>query len=113
MSTRKGGETSRKPKHQNEFAFRHNPKSKKTLKILAMPNEGLCRRCHAKVEWRKKYRKYKPLKNPASCNECRQKTVRAAYHTKCGPCAKAKRVCPGCGERPEAAPTGAAATEEE
>ena len=30
---------SRGPAHQNEFAFRHNPKSKKTEKILASPNQ--------------------------------------------------------------------------
>jgi len=47
----------RPPKHQNSFAFRHNPKSKKTDKILASPNVGVCRRCYDKIEWRKKYRK--------------------------------------------------------
>lgn len=51
MSTRKGaGATrTRKPKHQNTFAFRHNPKSQKTAKILASPNVGLCASCHDKV----------------------------------------------------------------
>lgn len=47
----------RAPKHQNSFAFRHNPKSKKTDKILSSPNVGVCKRCHDKIEWRKKYRK--------------------------------------------------------
>lgn len=47
----------RPPKHQNSFAFRHNPKSKKTDKILASPIVGVCRRCYDKIEWRKKYRK--------------------------------------------------------
>ena len=37
MSTRRGGETSRVPAHQNKFAFRHNKNSKKTAKIAAMP----------------------------------------------------------------------------
>ena len=47
----------RAPKHQNSFAFIHNPKSKKTDKILASPNVGVCKRCYDKIEWRKKYRK--------------------------------------------------------
>ena len=47
----------RAPKHQNSFGFKHNPKSKKTDKILSSPNVGVCRRCHDKIEWRKKYRK--------------------------------------------------------
>ncbi|CAM9197030.1 unnamed protein product, partial [Choristocarpus tenellus] len=97
MSTRRGsGGGSKKPAHQNKFAFRHNPKSKKTLKILAMPNEGLCPSCHDKVEWRKKYRKYRPLRQPATCNDCHQKTVTAAYHKICATCARTRRVCPWC-----------------
>ncbi len=47
---RKKKQTSgRTPAHNNSFAFRHNPKSKLTAKILNSPNEGLCRRCHEKV----------------------------------------------------------------
>jgi hypothetical protein len=41
----------------NSYAFRHNLKSKKTDKILASANVGVCRRCSDKIEWRKKYRK--------------------------------------------------------
>ncbi len=64
--------------------------------ILALPNEGLCRRCHDKIEWRKKYRKYKPLRQPAVCQFCHLKEVKAAYHRSCGGCAAAKAVCPFC-----------------
>jgi len=78
----------RTPAHQNQFAFRHNPKSKKTAQILESPIAGVCRRCHDKLEWRKRYRKYKPLTQPAKCNLCRRSNVRAAYHTICGSCAQ-------------------------
>ena len=84
------------PSHQNGFAFQHNPNSKLTKKILAMPNEGLCRRCTEKIEWRKKYRKYKPLRVPGSCNYCRKKAVTAAYHVACRPCAQEKAICAWC-----------------
>ena len=50
--------------HQNKVAFRHNPSSRKTAKILAAPNAGLCTKCHDIIEWRKRYRKYKPLTTP-------------------------------------------------
>ncbi|CAM9957043.1 unnamed protein product, partial [Ectocarpus fasciculatus] len=98
MSTRKGaGNTrTRKPKHQNTFAFRHNPKSQKTAKILASVNAGLCASCHDKVEWRKRYRKYRPLRQPATCNDCHKKTITAAYHKICAACARERRVCPWC-----------------
>ena len=77
----------RAPAHQNRFAFRHNPKSKKTDKILAAPNVGCCARCHEKIEWRKQYRRYKPLTQPGKCNLCQRRNVKAAYHTICGDCA--------------------------
>ncbi|KAG5178452.1 hypothetical protein JKP88DRAFT_225426 [Tribonema minus] len=64
-----------------------------------MPNEGLCKSCWDKVEWRKKYRKYRPLTQPATCRDCSQRTVTAAYHKICQPCAKAKGVCAFCCDR--------------
>mmetsp|Transcript_27885 Transcript_27885/g.39207 ORF Transcript_27885/g.39207 Transcript_27885/m.39207 type:complete len:316 (-) Transcript_27885:96-1043(-) len=82
----KGGKKKGRPKHQNEFAFKHNPKSKKTDKILNSPNIHVCRRCHEKIEWRKKYRKYKPLTQPAKCNICQKRNIKAAYHTICTAC---------------------------
>ena len=78
----------RAPAHQNTFAFRHNPKSKKTATILEAPIEGVCRRCREKLEWRKRYRKYKPLTQPSKCNLCCQRNVRSAYHTLCAGCAQ-------------------------
>jgi len=80
------------PAHQNRFAFRHNPKSKKTDKILSSPNVGVCRRCHEKIEWRKKYRKYKPRTQPGKCNVCMKRNVKAAYHTICRDCAVGDRA---------------------
>lgn len=80
----------RKPAHQNEFAFKHNPKSKLTEKILASPNVGVCRRCYDKIEWRKQYRKYKPLSQPSTCNLCKRRNVTSAYHTICNGCSKSK-----------------------
>ena len=89
-------EKHRAPAHQNSFAFKHNPNSKKTKKIAAMPIVGLCRRCHEILEWRKKYRKYKPLVKPGRCNDCHGLTVRAAYHHLCTDCSKKRGVCPKC-----------------
>ena len=84
------------PAHQNTFAYKHNPKSKKTQKILESPNIHVCRRCHEKIEWRKQYRKYKPRTQPGKCNECQKRNVLAAYHTICESCTihsvKAKEI---------------------
>jgi Uncharacterized conserved protein (DUF2039) len=76
----------RTPAHQNTFAFRHNPKSKLTEKILESPILHCCRRCHDKLEWRKKYRKYKPRSQLGTCNLCREKRIKHAYHTICTKC---------------------------
>jgi len=86
----------RAPAHQNKFAFEHNPCSKKTEKILALQNSHVCQRCSDKIEWRKKYRKYKPRTQPGTCNGCKKRNVKSAYHTICTECTtesvKAKQV---------------------
>ena len=77
------------PAHQNSFAFKHNPKSKKTDAILALPIHSCCRRCKEKLEWRKKYRKFKPRTVAGKCNHCqRPRVVKAAYHTICKSCSQ-------------------------
>lgn len=76
----------RAPAHQNKFAYKHNPKSKTTEKILASPIYHVCQRCHDKLEWRKQYRKYKPRTQPGTCNGCKRRNVKAAYHTICENC---------------------------
>jgi hypothetical protein len=48
------------------------------------------------VQWRFRYDKYKPLKNPATCQQCKQKTVVKAYRTLCDGCAQRRNVCPAC-----------------
>jgi Uncharacterized conserved protein (DUF2039) len=76
------------PAHQNTYAFKHNPKSKKTASILASPIEHCCQRCIDKIEWRKKYRKYKPLTQPSTCNICHNRNISSAYHTVCDTCSR-------------------------
>lgn len=82
----------RAPAHQNQFAFKHNPKSKKTDAILNSPNTHTCRRCHDKIDWRKKYRKYKPRTQPGKCNICLKRNVMAAYHTICTECTTSEQA---------------------
>ncbi|KAF0683256.1 Aste57867_24688 [Aphanomyces stellatus] len=96
MSSQRGNLKKGAPKYQNSFAFKHNPKSKKTEHILGLPIHGLCPHCHDQIVWRKKYRKYKPLTQPGSCTSCHQKTVVSAYHVLCQPCAREKGVCAKC-----------------
>lgn len=69
---------------------------KKEAKIQKLMSEGICRRCREKVQWRFKYDKYKPLKAPATCQQCRQKTITKAYRTLCDTCAAQRNVCPSC-----------------
>jgi hypothetical protein len=87
QANKKTKQKGRAPAHQNTYAFRHNPKSKLTAKILSSPVDNCCRRCREKIVWRKTYRKYKPLTQPATCNQCHRRNITAAYHTICKSCA--------------------------
>jgi Uncharacterized conserved protein (DUF2039) len=108
------------PAHQNKYAWTHNPKSKTTAKILASPNIHVCRRCHDKIEWRKQYRKYKPLTQPSTCNGCKKRNVKASYHTICEACTrtseKAKEIIAAAtspGDEPSADPNEGDGEEQE
>jgi hypothetical protein len=126
MSTERGNIKKKGPRHQNATKFKHNKNSKKTKKILSSPIEGLCKRCHDKIEWRKQYRKYKPLTAPKKWSgssisksikwqvkiylkiqfliflwfsvKCEQKKVTRAYHIVCEQCAVQLKICAKCSE---------------
>lgn len=69
---------------------------RKENNVAKVMSEGICRKCRDKVQWRFKFDKYKPLKRPGNCQECRQKTVTKAYRNLCDECAHKKKVCPAC-----------------
>lgn len=91
-----GAKKSGPPCHQNQYAFVHNPASRLTKSIAAIPLGGVCVRCRDVLEWRKKFRKYKPLKEPRRCTRCGNKTVKDAYHAVCRDCAEREGVCGKC-----------------
>lgn len=91
-----GAKKSGPPAHANRFAFIHNRNSRLTKQILATPISGVCPTCQAVLEWRKRYRKYKPLSVPKKCVRCEQKTIKEAYHVVCDPCAGNHRICAKC-----------------
>ena len=85
--TSSGAPKSGPPAHQNRYAFQHNRASRLTQRILALPIHSLCPLCTRLIQWRKQFRKYKPLTVPKRCCRCQEKTVRDAYHVICGKCA--------------------------
>ena len=94
-----GEKRTRPQMHQNTTAFHHNPSSKLTAKILASPISNLlCPSCVKVIEWRKQYRKYKPLSVPKKCIGCGEKRIKAAYHSRCDECTRAGDVCAKCGD---------------
>lgn len=56
----------------------------------------MCQKCRDKVEWRFRYDKYKPLKAPGTCSDCRQKKITKAYRTLCDDCSKRRKQCGSC-----------------
>lgn len=102
MSSQKGNAVrSRSQKYQNRHAFKNNlhDTSQKTKFINSIDVANVCERCKNIIEWKIKYKKYKPLKAPTKCIKCEQKVVKRAYHMTCGPCAKEQEVCPKCGKK--------------
>lgn len=101
MSSQKGNvNRTRPPKHRNVTAFKNNlhDTSKKIKVLNALQFDNVCPKCKAILEWKVKYKKYKPLKAAKICVKCSEKTIKEAYHTMCGKCAEAAKLCPKCGK---------------
>ncbi|XP_052865121.1 uncharacterized protein C9orf85 homolog [Anopheles cruzii] len=100
MSSKRGDtHRSRAQKHQNSFAFKNNLHDKHTPLIKLITNLNVCEVCeHCKsvIDWKIKYRKYKPLTQPKSCNKCGERKVKRAYHEICRECALSSRCCAKC-----------------
>lgn len=104
MSSQKGNANRSRPqKHQNSHAFKNtlHDTSHKTKFINNIQIVNVCERCKSIIEWKVKYKKYKPLKAPSKCTKCNQKCVKYAYHIMCGSCAFQNECCPKCGEKEE------------
>jgi len=105
MSSQKGNVSrSRSQKYKNQHSFKNDmhDTSGKTKMINSLnPGEGLCDRCKGIIEWKIKYKKYKPLTKPATCVRCKEKTVKRAYHIVCQPCAQQAGVCAKCNTKQE------------
>ncbi|EDO38808.1 predicted protein [Nematostella vectensis] len=103
MSTRKGNNSKRAQKFQNTSAFKNNlhDSTLKQKQINGFTISGVCARCQETIDWKRKYKKYKPLTAPKTCVKCKQKTIKHAYHTLCTPCAQAAGVCEKCGKNEE------------
>ncbi|KAG0259322.1 hypothetical protein DFQ27_004125 [Actinomortierella ambigua] len=105
VSSRKGNNRKQGQTYKNTFAFHANKGSRITKQIAAMPIGGLCSKCVDVIEWRKKFRKYKPLTTARKCVNCDQKAIKEAYHVMCNNCAGEKNVCAKCLESREIVPT--------
>lgn len=108
MSTQRGNNSRSRPqKHQNRSKFKNNlhDTSHKTKFINNIHVSDVCERCKEIIEWKIKYKKYKPLTQPKKCVKCEQKTVKKAYHVMCGECGKSFGVCTKCCQKKEIVPS--------
>ncbi|KAJ8913531.1 hypothetical protein NQ315_017082 [Exocentrus adspersus] len=99
MSSQKGNASRTRPqKHKNKTVFKNSlhDTSQRTKVINTIQVSDVCVRCKEIIEWKIKYKKYKPLTQPKTCVKCGQKSVKQAYHVMCGACGKSLKVCTKC-----------------
>lgn len=99
MSTERGnGSRTRTQKHKNHFAFRNDlhDRTPKQKLLNTLHISEVCQHCKGVIEWKIKYKKYKPLSQPKTCTRCQQRNIRKAYHVLCRSCALESRVCAKC-----------------
>ena len=103
MTTRKGDGRKGAQKYQNSRAYKPDRygESRRMKLAAALPLAGICGRCKEKIEWKKKFNKYKPLAAPKKCVVCQEKKIKQAYYRVCQECAESSGVCAKCGEKEE------------
>ncbi|GAB0094024.1 nucleolar transcription factor 1 [Sergentomyia squamirostris] len=104
MSTRRGANVRTRPqKHKNTTAFRNDLHDKTpTMKFInSLQVREVCEHCQGVIEWKIKYKKYKPLSQPKTCIKCGNRCVKKAYHVMCTECALKLKVCAKCNKSPE------------
>lgn len=70
MSSQKGNISRQRPqKHQNRVAFKNtlHDTSLRTKQINNLQVSNVCVRCKEVIEWKIKYKKYKPLTQMKTC----------------------------------------------
>lgn len=115
MSSQKGNASRSRPqKYQNTHAFKNDlhDKTKKTKTINQLQVANVCEKCKHIIEWKIKYKKYKPLKAAGKCTKCDQKAIKHSYHIMCQECAKKLGVCPKCCAEKDIVPAEPSAEEQ-
>lgn len=104
MSLQKGNVSRTRPqKHKNTHVFKNtlHDSSNQTKLINSIQVSDVCLRCKDIIEWKIKYKKYKPLRQPKTCVKCSQKTVKQAYHVLCKECGTKLGICTKCCQKKE------------
>lgn len=99
MSTERGnGSRTRAQKHKNRHVFKNDLHDKTPMqkRLNSLHISEVCQHCKGVIEWKIKYKKYKPLSQPKTCTKCQQKKIKKAYHVLCRDCALEARVCAKC-----------------
>ncbi|XP_067634578.1 uncharacterized protein C9orf85 homolog [Eurosta solidaginis] len=99
MSSQRGNASRTRPqKYKNRSAFKNDlhDKTPQQKKLNSLHVSEVCQHCKDVIEWKIKYKKYKPLSQLKTCTRCQQKNITKAYHVLCRPCAVDARVCAKC-----------------
>lgn len=99
MSTERGNVSRKRPqKYKNRTVFKNDlhDKTPQQKKLNSLHVSEVCNRCKDIIEWKIKYKKYKPLSQAKTCTRCQQRNILKAYHVICRGCALAALVCAKC-----------------
>lgn len=82
--------------YKNAIGFKLRYKDDKIKLKNNVVLDRLCTKCFTQVKWKLEYGKYKPLKQPARCNQCRMKRCVKPYRNICNSCADTLKACSKC-----------------
>jgi hypothetical protein len=104
MSTQRGNaQKTKAPKHKNKTVFKNDlhDTSHTIKKINELEFFGVCNRCKSIIDWKVKYKKYKPLTTKKKCVKCLEKKITDAYYIVCKDCCVTHKICSKCSKPSE------------
>lgn len=60
--------------------------------------DRVCHRCYEQLQWKLQFGKYKPIKQPRKCENCRERAILKPYRLLCNKCGDDLKKCTKCME---------------
>lgn len=90
--------TKKSQKYKNKTGYKVKYKDDKINLQKNAILDRVCERCYEQLQWKLKYGKFKPIKQPKKCENCKMNSILKPYRSLCNKCGDELKKCTKCME---------------